>query len=294
MAVKEKVKTEEELLPAVVQGVQLPVVTGDFDFDEYEGAGFENVTVDDMSMPWILVLDGKSPQCAPPQNGGVKGARAGMLCNKVTNQLFDGEEGVGFLPVSTNTAYVEFYPKEEDGSGGGFVGVRSPDDPIVQKLRVEQGKFGKLNWQDPDGNPTEIIETKSVLGFTVTDWNDPSTARRAVVAFKSTAIRAFNDFVSASGEIRYKNSRGEYGKPYMWSHKYRLRSRYKTKGTYNWYVHDLQIEDPDTIKVYLSKMNPFFKLGEELYKSIRSGAVRVEHEKMDQDSPASASSDVPF
>ena len=294
MAIKEKVKEEPEtLLVGTSKPENLPAVTSDFDFGEYEGAGFENLTVDDFTMPWVIVLDGKSPQCAPSKSGGIQGAKAGMLCNKISSELYDGDEGVGFLPVYVETTFVEWYPKEEDGSGGGFVGVHRPDAPIVVQLRKEHGKFGKLPHEDADGRPTDLVETKTVYGYVVTDWDDPGTARKAVVAFKSTAIQGFKEFNSFWTEIRYKNPKGEYVTPPMWSHKYRLGTRYVSKNSYNWYVPTLKIEDTDTIKVFLPKSNPFFQLGAKLYESVRTGEVTVDHSKGDEGGPA-AEGDVPF
>jgi hypothetical protein len=304
MAVKERVKAaeEEEFLPAVIQGAQLPAEADDFDFGDYEGGGLDNVSVDELAMPFLIVLQANSPQCKPAKVGGVDGAKAGDLYNSATGELFDGEEGVGFLPCARDHKFIEFFPKEDDGSGGGFVSVRNEDDEQVLRLRSEQKQFGKIRHEggaersEGKYEPTEFVETYSLIGYTVTDWDDISTMSRVTLPLASSKIASYKNFMNICTGIKYRSATNptQVRKPAMWSHRYRLRTKFKQRGTQSWYIVDIQLEERPSIKSFLPKTNPIFQIGAAMNDSFNAGAARVTYEKMETDAPANASDDVPF
>ncbi len=306
MAVKEAIKEEEKLpLNAVVTKIEagLPAVADDFDFGEYEGAGLDNVSIDELAVPFLVVLQANSPQCAPAKAGGLIGAKAGDMLNQATGELFDGEEGVGYLPCARDHKYVEFFPKEDDGTGGGFVSVRDEDDEQVLRLREEQdAQFGKI--QNEEGaersegkfEPTEFIETYSLVGYTVTDWDDISTLSRCTVPFASSKIGGYKNFMNVVTGIKYRSAKDptKVSVPPMWSHRYRLRTVYKQKGTRSWYVLSLQLEERPSLKSFIPKTNPLFQIGAKMNESFNAGTARVSYDKMEVEEKASATTDTPF
>lgn len=305
MAVKEVIKEEVKVpLTAAITGIEeakLPAVIDDFDFGNYEGGGLDRVSIDELAMPFLIVLQSNSPQCAPVKVGGVAGAKAGDMYNSATGELFDGETGVGFLACARDHKYVEFFPKEDDGSGGGFVSVRDEDDEQVLKLRGEQGQFGKIRNEEgaerAEGRsePTEFVETYSLVGYTVSDWDDLSTMSRVTVPFASSKIIGYRNFMNVVTGIKYRSQRdpSKMSVPPMWAHRYRLSTKYKQRGTQSWYILDVQLEERPSIKSFIPRSNPLFEVGAKMNESFNSGAAKVSYDKMEAEG-TERSGEMPF
>ena len=64
------------------------------DFEADAGAGMENVTADDLQIPFLSILQSNSPQLDESEGKYIDGAKAGMILNTVTNEIFDGKIGL--------------------------------------------------------------------------------------------------------------------------------------------------------------------------------------------------------
>ena len=73
------------------------------------GTGWEDTKPEDLSIPFLNVLQPNSPQVV--KNDPVD-ARAGMFYNTVTHELTDGTEGLVFLPChKVGPKWVEWIPR---------------------------------------------------------------------------------------------------------------------------------------------------------------------------------------
>ena len=88
-----------------------------YDYGGDQGAGFEDTSGSDLSVPFLGILQSNSPQV---EDKDPTGSEPGMLFNTVTRELVSSEDGVVFLPCHKETAYVEWVPRNK---GGGFVGL---------------------------------------------------------------------------------------------------------------------------------------------------------------------------
>lgn len=270
-------KADEELskggVPAVA-GTAPGTDVAVYDPGEDAGAGSENLTKDDYSIPFLYVLDAKSPQCNPPTAGGIPGAKAGSLYNTATHELFDGEKGAAFIPVYRDHNYGEWIPRNEDGSGGGFVGIRSADDPLVLELRAKHGTFGKL--RTSDGH--ELIETFYLYGLTVTD----GIGSPILQPFKSTHISAYKNFNTREMSITYVGRDGKPVRPALWAHTWRITTVFrpaKKAGQSGWYIPRLQLDKPTPIESRLKMSDPLYDQAKALYTNIKAGRVVVKQEQ---------------
>ena len=281
-----------------ITGGDVAMVDGgiDEDFGEFEGAGLKDLGFDELAMPFLIVLQSGSPMVKKgPLH--VDGAEEGMFYNQATGRLYDGEKGVPFVPVDREHRYVEYFPREDDGSGGGFVGIRQPDDELVIRLRSEQGQFGKLVYEEGvEGEPTELNETYTLIGWVVPDW-DVSNASRVVVPFASTKINGYKRFMSAASDIKYLSAKtGKYVRPPMFAHRYILHTVFKQKGTQSWYVIDVRLAESTKEESFIPAKHPLRALGEELHRSFNSGATRIAYERMEAEVTGTEGDgkDVPF
>lgn len=159
-----------------------------FDFGEDAGAGFENQTADDTSVPFLNIIQSNSPIVNENE-----AARPGMLINTVTKEMYSGKTGVWFVPCYTRHVYTEFAPRN---SGGGFKGMHELDSPIVlaalERNKREKGDFGDYYTEDNKGG-NELIETFYVYGCIV---DETSVLTMVVVAFTSTKIKIYKNWMT--------------------------------------------------------------------------------------------------
>ncbi len=157
-----------------------------YDYGQFAGTGFEGTKPTDLAVPFLAILQSNSPQV---EEQSPKGATAGQLINTVTQSLIPGDAGVVFLPVHMDEAFVEWVPRNK---GGGLVSMHAPDSDVVRKAVEANGgsRVGKLRYGDND-----LVETHYVYGLILND-NGSDVESFAVIAFKSTGIKPYRQFVT--------------------------------------------------------------------------------------------------
>lgn len=100
------------------------------------GAG-STFAAEDMTMPFIRLAQQMSPQVNKNKPEYIKGIGAGDIFNNLTQEYWDGKDGVRIIVCGAVTKYTEWVPLE---MGGGFQGEISPSDPIINQVRREGNK----------------------------------------------------------------------------------------------------------------------------------------------------------
>lgn len=119
--------------------------------EQVAGKGTENITMDDMKTPFLVILQQNSPQCVKGNSAFIKGAEAGMFFNSLTQTLY-GEE-IEFIPLCVIKEWLEWKPER-----GGFAGKHVPNT-----VKVNKDDFA--HWKLPNGN--EIVDTYTYPGIVV-------------------------------------------------------------------------------------------------------------------------------
>lgn len=278
------------------------------DFGDDAGAGLEDMSREEQIIPFIRILQTNSPQVWDEDaKTGTPGVKAGMFFNTATGETYDGgTKGLLFVPVSRDHNFVEFTPRN---LGGGFVGVRSEDDPLVLELRAAQGQFGKLangtTKRDNEGQPldgTEITESYYLYGLLLEE-NEPqiegetfaydtALASRVMLGFTSTQIKKYKGWVSRMDNFKYLGGDGKAKKPPMWAHVWRMTTtpEQNKKGKFRGWVISLAGKKPDgaedsPIKSLIKLSNPIYAMGREFYDLIKGGKAKVDYAKVGGDEP---------
>ena len=76
-------------------------------FEADQAAGMQGMGQEDFAMPFLRILGMQSPEVNDRDAKYVEGAKAGMIFNTVTKQLYDGEAGVNINPCNNKREYVE-------------------------------------------------------------------------------------------------------------------------------------------------------------------------------------------
>ena len=76
-------------------------------FEADANAGSQNITQEDLALPFLKVLGQLSPEVNKQNAKFISGAEPGMIVNSVTKELYDGAKGINVIPVHYERQYVE-------------------------------------------------------------------------------------------------------------------------------------------------------------------------------------------
>ena len=124
---KTEVATVSNSLPATMDASMLAADAG---------IGRESMSITDMALPYLLILQSLSPQVKKSSPQRVDGAEEGDIFNTVTQELFASEDGINVIPCAFQKAWVEWAPRD---SGGGWIASHSSDQILNHCNRNEQG-----------------------------------------------------------------------------------------------------------------------------------------------------------
>lgn len=214
--------------------------------------GSEEVTINDLTIPRLSIIQDLSPQRKKNAAEYIEGAEEGMLFNTVTNTLYT--EPVLFVPVYFRMEWIVW--KHRD-AGGGFIGAFATQDEAVAAV----GEHPLAGQVTEKGDPVlEIQDTAQHFGLLL-DPNSPLDAihtTEIVISMSRSQLkpsRQLNSQIRISGGDR-------------WERYYKL-SAVQVDGPrgeyYNWKVEQLGFV---TEEVY--------KQAEHLYESVKSGERDVE------------------
>ena len=159
---------------AAAKGVEVSADVMDDIFETAgDGAAFDS---SEMQIPFVRILQAMSPQLSKKKPEYIEGASQGDLFNTVTNQYWDGEEGITVIPCYQTTKYLEFIPREQ---GGGFQGEIPANDPVLTKT-TREGAREIL----PNGH--ELVKSDQHYCLVV---DDDGSFQPAVVDMKSSQLK---------------------------------------------------------------------------------------------------------
>lgn len=268
------------------------------DFDPTEaGAGMEAVRQEDRVTPFLYVLASNSKACTRGAAEYVPGAAAGMFYNNSSKRLYDGEKGIDLVVCHYRKIYIEWVPIDD---GGGLVGIWEPDDPIIKKLRSEQGQFTAL--KVPNGTErygaeqdTEIVETNEHYaligepGFTV------ENCERVIVPYSSIKLGPFKKEWVNTHESIVLNGRDGPMMPAVYWPRWRVNTvfqqKWKPNGAFN-VRFGLVNGNVDKLASLMKANDPVRKMAREFREQVLLGEVKADYSKA-QDA-AAGEDGIPF
>lgn len=253
------------------------------DFGTDAGEGLQNVKAEERSIPFFRILQTNNPQVADPRQGGMPGAKPGMILNLGSGELYDGIDGIEFIPCYRDHNFPEWTPRE---AGGGFVTIRSDDDPLVLELQSKFGKFGKLpngvtkrndKGQALDG--TELTETYYLYGLIGPEQTP------GLIAFTSTQIKKYKAFMNRVTSFKYKQGEAAVVPP-IYAHRWWLQVVPESNKSGNFFGWRLTLagknEDKSEapyIQSMIPRSNPDYQAAKALHDIIKEGKAIVDHKQ---------------
>lgn len=239
-------------------------------FEEFAGLGMEDVSAQDMAIPFLRILAQLSPQVNKRDGAYVQGAEAGMIYNTVANEVYDGEKGVVVVPCYYSRRMIEWKPREQ---GGGYVGAYEVDDPIVKTTFRDQRGNDVL----PNGNYLQNTAQFFVLVLT-----EDGGVQRCLITMTSTQLKKARQWMT---QIQSLTARGKNGTMFtlpMMSHKYLLRTVEQRNDKGSWFGWDVSKIGPLRLD---GEDREIFEVAVAFSKSIRAGEVKVKQDQSHDDGP---------
>lgn len=95
------------------------------------GRGSEGVTVDDMSLPRLSIIQDLSPQRKKSEDAYIDGAEEGMIFNTASNKLFPNAK-ITVIPCFFRAEYVVW---KDRNKGGGFGGAFQTEEQAREAIK---------------------------------------------------------------------------------------------------------------------------------------------------------------
>jgi hypothetical protein len=171
-----------------VQDLKLPVALEDLADDADLGG---KVSLRDMSIPYLYILQGLSPQVQPASPEYIKGASIAMLYMTVADALFPGDTGLPIVSCYYERVINEWVPRTK---GGGLVATHNPESDILSKAKaIDPQKPVELYL--PNGNL--VVETAYHYILAKREGKFSPT----VFPLKSTALKHSRKWLSNINDI---------------------------------------------------------------------------------------------
>jgi hypothetical protein len=199
----------------------------DIDFSMDAGAGLEKVTINDLAKPFLVILQKMSPEVDDSNGKFIRGAKPGMIMNTVTKEMYDGKEGIYFIPTGFVPMDVEWKTREK---GGGLVAMHEVPKPGEAPTYGPTTKNDR--GQDVTARGTIVVRTAYHYG----KYKDAAgTTQFAVIAMASTQLKKSKNWLSKIASIRMKTGDGREFTPGMYAHQWKLRTVVESNDKGSWY-----------------------------------------------------------
>lgn len=136
--------------------------------DQVEGQGFENITQDDMKVPFLRILQTLSPELDESNPDKLKNAKPGMFINTINKKIYGAS--IEVIPIKFEKIWLECKPNR-----GGIVGRHEP-----HSIRVDMDDFSHWKY-----NGNEIQECYLFYVLVIGHFEDGPL----VLSLSSTGIK---------------------------------------------------------------------------------------------------------
>ena len=235
-------------------------------FEADANKGSQNITQEDLALPFLKVLGQLSPEVNKRDGKYVEGAEPGMILNTVTNEIFDGTKGIDVLPVFYERKYVEW---QDRGEGKGApVAIHDASSDIMSQTTRDKSFKDRL----PNGNYLE----NTANHYVVVLGKSPQTA---LISMKATQLKISRKWNSIMMGIKLNGKNGLFTPP-TYSHIYNLKTVQMSNDKGTWFGWEVS-------KVGPVEDQGVYGVAKSFAEQVGKGAVQVKHgsDESKSDSP---------
>jgi len=225
-------------------------------FEADADKGSQNMTQEDLALPFLKVLGQLSPEVNKRDGKYVEGAEPGMILNSVTNEVFDGTKGINVLPVYYERKLVEW--QDRGDSKGAPVAIHNAESDIMSQTTRDKSYKDRL----PNGNYIE----NTANHFVIVLGDSPSTA---LISMKATQLKISRKWNSVMMGIKLQGKNGLFTPP-TYSHIYNLKTVQMSNDKGTWFGWDV-------VKVGPVEDQGVYGIAKSFAEQVGKGDVQVKH-----------------
>ena len=196
-------------------------------FEADANKGSQNISQEDLALPFLKVLGQLSPEVNERDGKHVKGAKPGRIINTVTNELYDQ---INVLPVFYKRQYIEW--QDRGASTGAPVAIHEADSDILSQTTRGKDYKDRL----PNGNYLE----NTANHFVILMGSSPTTA---LISMKATQLKVSRKWNSMMMGIKLQGKNGLFTPP-TYSHIYSLKTVQMSNDKGTWFGWDVSKVGP--------------------------------------------------
>jgi hypothetical protein len=225
-------------------------------FEADADKGSQNITQDDLALPFLKVLGQLSPEVNKRDGKYVEGAEPGMILNTVTNEVYNGTKGIEVLPVFYERKYVEW---QDRGEGKGApVAIHNADSDIVSTTTRDKSFKDRL----PNGNYLE----NTANHYVVVLGKSPTTA---MISMKATQLKISRKWNSIMMGLKLQGKNGLFTPP-TYSHIYNLKTVQMSNDKGTWFGWEVSKIGPVSDK-------SVYEIAKNFAERLGKGDVKIKH-----------------
>lgn len=245
------------------------------DFEAEAGKGFENVDKESLAIPFLSVLQKGSAQVDEEDGEYIEGAKPGMFYNTVTGELFDGKEGVTFIPAAYSRRFIHWGARGSQESG--YKGDMTPEEAAaaVQRgevIKVEQ----RLYYPGPGGEVNDkcatLVDTRNHFGVVITKKGD---CMPCLLSLSSTQIKSSKRLMTICENARIAGRDGNKIKPPLYANKLHLTTFGESNDKGSW--HAIKVASDGIV----DPSNPLdveaFNMAKDFHNTVMAGEANVNY-----------------
>jgi len=225
-------------------------------FEADADKGSQNMTQEDLALPFLKVLGQLSPEVNKVHARYVKGAEPGMIINSVTNELYDGAKGINVLPVFYERKLIEW---QDRGAGTGApVAIHDASSDIMSQTTRDKSYKDRL----PNGNYID----NTANHYVVVLGDSPQTA---LLSMKATQLKISRKWNSIMMGIKLQGKNGLFTPP-TYSHIYNLKTVQMSNDKGTWFGWEVS-------KVGPVQDQSVYGIAKSFAEQVGKGDVEVKH-----------------
>ena len=225
-------------------------------FEADADQGSQNMTQEDLALPFLKVLGQLSPEVNKVHAKHVEGAEPGMILNTVTNEVFDGAKGLNVLPVYYERKLVEWQDRGE--SKGAPVAIHNAESDIMSQTTRDK------SFKDRLSNGNYIDNTAN--HFVIVLGDSPQSA---LISMKATQLKISRKWNSVMMGIKLQGKNGLFTPP-TYSHIYNLKTVQMSNDKGTWFGWDVSKVGPIEDKAV-------YDIAKSFAEKVSKGNVEVKH-----------------
>ncbi len=160
-----------------------------------QGVGQGDMSMDDIAIPRLQILQQMSPQLDQDEAEYIEGAKAGMILNTASGEIYDGKEGFEAVIVHFRNTKNEWGLRE---SGGGFIADHGSNYNIAE-LCTRDDKNRDIN---KDGN--QIVNTNEYFVYMLKDGD----ITPAILSMQSTMLKVSKKLNFVIDKLKIDDGKG--------------------------------------------------------------------------------------